>query len=133
MAKDVWKWPASQITRAVDGDTFTARLTKVTPVTIDIGFHGSVDFDHVVTFNQRLRLNRINAKPAKTEEGKRATAFVASLVAGPPVYLETVAPYKYGDEWMAEVMLPDGTNVSDALVTAGLAVYWDGTGRRPDA
>jgi endonuclease YncB( thermonuclease family) len=32
---------------------------------------------------------------------------------------------------MAEVTLSDGENLSDALVAAGLAFYWGGTGPRP--
>jgi hypothetical protein len=48
-----------------------------------------------------------------------------------PVHITTVGPYKYGDEWMAEVTLADGRNLSDTLVGLGLAVLWDGTGPRP--
>jgi hypothetical protein len=33
---------------------------------------------------------------------------------------------------MAEIVLPDGRNLSDVLVDLGLAVRWDGTGPRPD-
>jgi hypothetical protein len=49
-----------------------------------------------------------------------------------PVHITTVGPYKYGDEWQAELVLADGRNLSDALVDLGLAVYWDGHGPRPD-
>lgn len=120
-----WPWPASTVTRVVDGDSIIARLTK------DIGFHGHV------TFEQKLRLNRINTPPASTDGGKAATAYVnvatTFAVNGVPLIVDitTVKAYKYGDEWMAEVVLPDGSNLSDALVAAGLAVYWDGQGPRP--
>jgi endonuclease YncB( thermonuclease family) len=130
-----WSWPNSQITRVIDGDTFVARLTK------DIGFHG------LVAFEQKLRLNRINAPkysashPDQTVDGTRARDYFQTLVNNrSDLMIETVKPYKYGDEWMAEVALTTiaiGTspsqwdNVSDLLVAAGHAVYWDGSGVRP--
>jgi len=118
MTSAPWSWPASTITRVVDGDSIVARLTR------DIGFHGTV------TFDQHLRLNRINTPPANTDAGKAATAYVKNRI-GIPADITTTKAYKYGDEWMAEVVFPDGTNLSDALVAAGLAAYWDGTGPRP--
>jgi len=119
-----WTWPDSRVTRIIDGDSFVAMLTR------DVGFHGTLKFE------VRLRLNRVNTPPLKTPEGKSAAAFFEALVrasdaASPPLLIETVKPYKYGDEWMAEVTLPDGRNVSDLMVSAGGAVYWDGTGPRP--
>lgn len=125
MAPERWIWPNATITRVIDGDSLTARLTR------DIGFHGVVQFD------QRVRLNRINTPPEKTEVGKAAARYLAGLlrvsngVPSLPVTLESVKPYKYGDEWMAELTLPDGRNVSDEMVASGSAVYWDGTGPRP--
>jgi endonuclease YncB( thermonuclease family) len=118
-----WSWPGSHVTRVIDGDSFTAQVTSVA----DIGFHGTT----TTTFEQRMRLNRINASPAKTPDGALATAAFSDLVSGKTVLIVTTKPYKYGDEWMAEVTLPDGTNVSDAMVTGGHAVYWDGQGPRP--
>ena len=115
----VWSWPGASITRVIDGDSVIARLTR------DIGFNGTV------TFDQRLRLNRINAAPRGTELGQRARAFVVLWLDGQSLNIDTVKPYKYGDEWMAEVFGTNGGNLSDALVTAGHAVYWNGTGPRP--
>ena len=114
-----WPWPDSTITRSIDGDSIEARVSR------DIGFHG------VVIFLQKMRLNRINTPPGSTDLGKQATAFVVSKVTGVLVDIETTGSYKYRDEWMAEVTLPDGSNLSDALVAAGLAVYWSGIGPRP--
>jgi endonuclease YncB( thermonuclease family) len=120
----VWSWPGARITRVIDGDSFIARLGR------DIGFHGEVQFE------QRLRLNRINTPPIKSVAGTAAAEFFKALVrvsevASPPLLVETVKPYKYGDEWMAEVTLPDGRTVSDLMVSSGGAVYWNGTGPRP--
>jgi len=119
MTAIAWLWPGSTITRVIDGDSIVARVTR------DIGFHG------VATFEQHMRLNRINAAPLTTDPGARAATFVTSKVTGAIVDITTEKPYKYGDSWMAEVTLPDGSNLSDALVAAGLALYWDGTGPRP--
>lgn len=119
-----WSWPNARVTRIIDGDSFVACLTR------DIGFHGQVQFD------QKLRLNRVNTPPVKTPAGKSAAAFFEALVrasdaASPPLLIETVKPYKYGDEFMAEVTLPDGRNVSDVMVLSGGATYWNGLGPRP--
>jgi endonuclease YncB( thermonuclease family) len=114
-----WAWPASKVVRIIDGDSFTAEVHR------DLGFHGTA------TFLQKMRLNRINASPVKTDAGTRATAAVSALMLNQPVLIETTGAYKFGDEWMAEVTLLDGRNVSDALVAAGVAVYWDGNGPRP--
>lgn len=114
-----WSWPGSTVTRVIDGDTIVAMLTR------DIGFNG------VVTFEQRLRLARINAAPANTVAGKAATAYVATWATGVVLAITTTKSYKYGDQWMAEVVLASGINLADGLVAAGLATYWDGTGPRP--
>ena len=117
--KTPWEWPNSIITRVVDGDSFYARLTR------DIGFNGSV------TFIQKLRLMRINTPPVKTDIGVEAATFVLGATLDRSLKITTLKPYKYGDEWMAEVELPDGRNLSEMLVAAGLAQWWDGEGPRP--
>ena len=114
-----WSWPGSRILRVIDGDSVVAQLSR------DVGFHG------VLTFQQRLRLNRINAAPADTPDGQRATLFVQTWVLRGLLSIDTVKPYKFGDEWMAEVTDGNGVNLSDDLVQHGLAAHWDGTGPRP--
>lgn len=113
-----WNWPESTCIRVIDGDTFVAQVSK------DAGFHA------IVTFQQRLRLNRINAPKKSTDAGKACLARVLELLQG-TLNIDTVGAYKYGDEWMAEVTTANGLNVSDKLVKEGLAVYWNGTGSRP--
>lgn len=121
-----WEWPDTVISRVLDGDSFDATVTR------DIGFEGRASFPI------RLRLNRINTDPVRTDRGFRAKARVLALTAGVRVTITTVRGYKYGapagttGEWMAEVLLPDGRNLSDLLVVEGLAVYWTGQGPRPD-
>ena len=116
----VWSWPGSTVVRVIDGDSLVAQVTR------DIGFHGSV------TFQQKLRLNRINAPKLASPAGQIARSWLLAATTQPsPVKIDTVGAYKYGDEWMAEITLPDGRNVSDEMVKAGNAVYWDGQGPRP--
>lgn len=120
MSSVPWLWPGSTVTRIIDGDSFTARVTR------DLGFHGTA------TFDVKLRLNRINTPPVKTPAGQDALLQAQLLMSpGAPVLIETVKPYKYGDEWMAEVTTLEGRNVSDAMVANGHALFWDGTGPRP--
>lgn len=129
----VWEWPGSTIPNVLDGDTLDARVTRTVVMDFGFGLHPEQTLAPVV----RMRLNRINASPAYTTLGKAATAMVRQLTAGVVVHVTTLGAYKYGGppdspgEWMAEVTLPDGTNLADTLVTAGLAVYWSGQGPRP--
>lgn len=125
-----WPWPNSTITRIVDGDSIAAYVHR------DLGFGG------VASFNVKLRLNRINTPPLNTQAGRDAEAVTKELLRWqdadphtPPLLIETFRTYKYGGgdvpEWMAEVTLPDGRNLSDTLVALGAAAFWDGTGPRP--
>jgi endonuclease YncB( thermonuclease family) len=125
---ETWTWPNSTITRVVDGDSLTATVTKAN----DLGFY----ITNVTTFPVRLRLNRINAAPLKTPKGKAAAEYVTTLLPpSVPVLIETLKGYKYNSgeipEWMAEITLLDGRNVSDLMVSSGHAVYWNGEGPRP--
>lgn len=122
-----WVWPNSVISRVLDGDTIEADL-----------INKNVGFGLTVSFPVRLRLNRINAEPCRQPTGKRCMTRLIQLTNCVPVHITTGKGYKYGappgkvGEWMAEVLLPDGRNLSDVLVAEGLAVYWNGQGPRPD-
>jgi endonuclease YncB( thermonuclease family) len=126
----VWQWPNSRIHNVVDGDTVDSMLTKV----VDIGFNGTT----TITFPMRLRLSRINTARASSAKGRKAKELVLARTANADVHITTLKPYKYGGpedkmaEYMAEVTLPDGANLSDLLVAEGLATYWDGNGPRPN-
>ncbi len=120
-----WAWPASRIVKVVDGDTIDALLVR------DLGFGG------YATLPVRLRLNRINTAKVTTAAGRKARDRVAALVLGTPVDVTTLKSYKYGGpdgqvgEYMAEVILPGGANLSDLLIAEKLATAWDGSGIRP--
>jgi endonuclease YncB( thermonuclease family) len=139
----IWDWPDTSIARVIDGDSIVVNVHRMIPAwfqieDVDLGFNGSIDATKApvlltAKFHQRIRLARINAKPAKTTAGTSAKQRVVQLLTGVAFHLQTIGPYKFGDEWMGEVMLDDGSNLSDLLVSEGLAVYWDGSGPRPDA
>lgn len=123
-----WSWPNTIISRVVDGDSVDADLVNE-----------HVGFGVRLVFPMRLRLNRINAAPSSTATGRRAKARVLALTSGVRLHVMTGKGYKYGapegktGEWMAEIQLPEGGNLSDLLVAEALATYWNGQGPRPDA
>jgi len=43
----------------------------------------------------------------------------------------SVGPYKYGDEWMAQVTLADGRDVTALMVAGQWAAPWTGVGGQP--
>lgn len=122
-----WVWSATLI-RVVDGDTLDVELTLV----VDVGFGRRL----TSSGPQRVRLNRVDTWPSTTPRGAAGTAFVRAALAGGPFAVQTLKPYKYGGnqpaaEYMAEVTLADGRNLSDALIAAGHALPYDGRGPRP--
>ncbi len=123
-----WVFPDSTLVRVKDGDTFVALVTR----TLDAGFHQTVTCSSVQSF----RLNRCAAAPLHTASGAAAAAAFRELLEPHdqplvPFTLTSVGPYKYGDEWMAEVLLADGRNVSDLLIAEQWAAPWLGAGPQP--
>lgn len=112
-----WTWEQARVVRVVDGDTIIAVLRR------DLGFEGTIEFQ------QRLRLVGINAPPAHTEEGQEATEFVKDFTRE-AVTIITHKPYKYGGEWMADV-LTGSRSLATELVAKGFAQPWSGRGPRP--
>lgn len=123
-----WTFNVASCERVIDGDTVVLRLTRVDNV--DMGFH--IHLTLTESTQQRMRLNRINCAPAGTPAGDEATQYVKNVLLGQSLGITVVDSYKYGDEWMAEITLSNGYNLSDMLVNVGLAVYWNGEGPRPD-
>lgn len=125
MGSTPWQWPGSRVVRVIDGDTLDALVQR------DLGFGAKV------LLPVRLRINGINAPAHGTEPGQKAYQRVVELTAGVVCTVTTYKPYKYGGdstvvgEWMADVILPDGTNLADLLVRERLAVVWNGQGPRP--
>ena len=103
---------AASFVRAVDGDTLI--------LDVDLGFY--------VTVRQPFRLARVNCPelnstdPTEHKRAAAAQAFSAGFCGGPL----TVKTSRSDDwrRWIAEVVRADGTNLSDALLAAGLAVLY---------
>ena len=121
-----WHWPDATVPSVTDGDTLDCQVST------DVGFGGSC------SFRVRLRLARINAPTKSSDAGKASAAWLTGLLAAvKTVDLVTLDAYKFGGpqyspgEWMCELTLPDGRNVSDLAVSLGFAVYWNGVGPRP--
>jgi endonuclease YncB( thermonuclease family) len=67
---------------------------------------------------ERIRLNGIDCPEKGQAYGKRAKQAASELVFGKEVTLQTHGLDKYG-RTIADVLLPDGTNVNHALVKDG--------------
>lgn len=121
-------WLDSPLLRVVDADTLEFHLS----MTVDVGFGRRLTSDGP----QRVRLARIDTWPAKSPRGAAGTERVRELLTGQLVTVETLKPYKYGGsqaaaEYMAEVTLPDGRNLTDLLVKEGHGLPYDGRTARP--
>jgi len=99
----------AKIEHVVDGDSVDA--------VIDVGFKTNI--------RQRLRLARIDT-PERGQDGyAQARDFVTWAVLDKPVLVKTEKTSKWG-YYLAEITLPDGRNLSDALLEEGLAKPYDG-------
>jgi len=99
----------ARIESVVDGDTVDA--------IIDLGFKTST--------RQRLRLARIDT-PERGQDGyAQARDFVTCAVLDKAVNISTEKISKWG-YYLATITLPDGRDLSSALIEAGLAKPYDG-------
>lgn len=117
MISALWNYRA-RVQRVIDADTID--------LDFDLGFNASI--------RERVRLARINAweiRGEQREAGLEAADFVRKAVHAEysttyPLLVATKkgrgGTDKYG-RWIAEIWLPDGTNLSDSLVAAGHAEY----------
>lgn len=78
------------------------------------------------------RLAGCNARESDDPGGPEARDNLAALLpVGSTVTLRSLKPYKYGDEYMAEIVLPDGRELVPLLIAEHWAAPWDGRGERP--
>jgi endonuclease YncB( thermonuclease family) len=105
------------IVRVHDGDTIV--------VDLDLGRRIWVrDAPH--------RLAGIAARELNMPGGVEARDYLAGLLpAGAKVTLQSLKPYKYGDSYMAKIVLPEGGDVAALLIAQGWALPWDGKGAQP--
>ena len=73
---------------------------------------------------ERIRLSGIDCPEKGQAFGKKAKQFTSTLVYGKEVMIHVLSKDRHG-RTVADVLLPDGTNVSRELLRAGLAWwYW---------
>ena len=86
---------------------------------------GVLDGDTIEVLNghhaDRIRLSGIDCPEKGQAYGKKAKQAASALVFGKEVTLQTHGYDKYG-RTLADVILPDGTNVNQELVKAGLVL-----------
>lgn len=104
---DLYVYRAEAV-NVVDGDTFDVR--------IDLGFR--------TWRRERVRLLGVNCPelhgPGSMQSGVEARAFTVSRVVNQPILIRSVGQDNFG-RWLAKVTLPDGTDLGESLVGAGLA------------
>jgi len=112
-----------------DGDTIVADITLPPQ---EIRAMGKLLKVSVALQGERVRIAGIQAPELNTAAGKRSRDELASwLPKGTAAVLRTYGceTEKYGRGFGR--VLVNGADLSDRLVSAGLAVKWDGKGRRP--
>lgn len=101
----------------VDGDTAHVRLHLFRDVTC-----------HLVS----VRLYGINSPEKNTIEGIQARTFASiQAQAGSKVTFRDRGPDKYGNRELGDIVTDTGVDVATAMVNAGHAKVWDGTGKKP--
>ena len=71
---------------------------------------------------ERIRLNGIDCPEKGQAFGEKAKQFTSTLIQGKDVMIHVLSKDRHG-RTVADVVLPDGTNVSQELLRAGLA-WW---------
>lgn len=72
----------------------------------------------------RIRLHGIDCPEKDQSSGKQATQATSALIFGKQVTLHTYGKGKYG-RTLADVLLPDGSNVNQQLVRDGCCWWYD--------
>jgi endonuclease YncB( thermonuclease family) len=115
-AARTWTYEATIVT-IHDGDTLTVNLD-----------HGR----HIWEIGAKHRLIGLNAIELHAPGGTEARDHLAALL--PPgmiVTLTSYRPYKYGDEWMADLAWPGTPSLAQQLIDTGWAAPWNGLGTAP--
>lgn len=104
------------VVRVTDGDSAA--------ISVDLGWY---------TWRlSSIRLFGINAIELRDPGGAEARAHLAALLpAGQKVTVISHGPDKYGGRTGAQIILPDGRDVSTVMIADGYAVAWTGSGPRP--
>lgn len=119
-----------------DGDTIEVGLvlakTGKQKADVDLGFNVHRGPLGTTMVRQSVRLFGCNAPELKTPEGQASVAFLRTLLAvGDRVKLVSYGWDKYGGRIDGLVTLPDGRDLVSAMIAAGQAVPWGGSGPKP--
>lgn len=114
----------AKVLRWIDGDTVD--------LDVDLGFR--------VHLEQRARLAGLNTPEIHAkDDAERAKAIAATMLCnrlafpGSFVTIKSSKPTaddKYG-RWLVNIVIGDGTNLNQELLSKGLAKPWDGKGPKP--
>jgi endonuclease YncB( thermonuclease family) len=121
-------FPTTLIERAVDGDSL--EVTALWEMPFYIG---------PTPLPILLRVAGVDCWDSKTPRGAAAKARTAQLCEGRTLHVQTFGPYTYGvgtrarlGEWVGDVFLTTPPKMlSWALLDEGLALPYDGKGKRP--
>lgn len=87
---------------------------------------------HIWERNAKHRLNGCNSRALTEPGGTEARDNLAALLpVGAIVTLKSLKPYKYGDEYMCDIILPDGRDLVPLLIAEGWSAPWNGLGPKP--
>lgn len=102
-----WKVPAT-VKRVIDGDSIAVQL--------DLGWK--------IYYNTTIRVAGMDAPELNTDQGKLAREYVTGLLpAGTIVTVVSHSLDKYG-RVLGAVLLPDGTNLTELLISQGFAIEY---------
>lgn len=103
----MWEYQAA-LAHVIDGDTYV--------LDIDLGFN--------VSTRQHIRLKGAYCPELHDAAGPAARDCAASLLTGAALTVITERdPVRSFERYVATVILPDGRNLADALVTSGHATH----------
>jgi micrococcal nuclease len=95
----------AKVVRVVDGDTVYLE--------VDLGFH--------IKVTESFRLLEINAPELRTADGPPAREHLSALLDSKELTISTQKADSFG-RWLCEIVLPDGTNVNQKMISDGFAV-----------
>lgn len=124
----------------VDGDTVKldidlGHVTRKRHPELDLGWHIRIDDAGHARLASLVRVDGINAAEHGTPAGDAATAYARGLLSiGAAVTLVSKrllgSNEKYG-RVLGDVVRSDGVDLATAMLAAGHALPWDGSGARP--
>lgn len=98
----------ARVDRVIDGDTYV--------LTIDLGFRCAIQIEG--------RLHGVDTPELPTQAGLDARNYVNELMleSGDLVVVQSYRDRRSFARWVVDVWLPDGRNLADVIVDAGMGV-----------